>query len=268
MSKTRENNQDNLRDFVLSQGCYSREENERIFEKWFAKGPRFLFRAVDKKYGITEQVLCDVGCAYGMNLVSCAPGSYGIEVEPYEVNFAQHLGLTVYKRDIIEEDVCDLPKADVVWCSAILEHVVSPHILLRKLHQLLRPEGILALYVPTLPIIPVLSSLPRLGKYFLGHRQGDHINAFVPQTLRFFCERAGFATVELSPFFPSPLSFLDHLPGSSRLIDGCVYIGRSVENWEYPEKATRRASLNKIGFMSVGQRFPTVTTGEDEHSGE
>ena len=163
-----------------------------------------------------------------MNLVFCAPGSYGIEVEPYEVSFAQHLGLPVYRRDIIKENVCDLPKADVVWCSAILEHVDSPHILLRKLHQLLRPQGMLALYVPTLPLVPLFGALPRLGKYFLGHRHGDHINAFVPQTLRFFCERAGFKTVELSPFFPGPLSFLDHVPGVSRLVDGYETISVEV----------------------------------------
>src|SRR5215470_411563 len=158
-----------LREFVLRYGCYSAQENEEIYRRWFAEAPRYLFRTVDKKYGLSTKLLCDVGCSYGMNLLFCSPESYGIEIEHYVVNFAEGLGLTVYERDIINDDICDLPKADVVWCSAILEHVDSPHILLRKLHQLLKPQGLLAVYVPTLPLISALKHIPVLGKYFIGH---------------------------------------------------------------------------------------------------
>ena len=121
-------------DYILMHGCYSHEENLRIYEKWFANAPRYLFRAVDRKYRITKKVLCDVGCAYGMNLVYCAPGSYGIEIEDYAVKFARSLGLTIYQRDVLNDDLSDLPKVEAVWCSAVLEHVDSPHIFLRKLH--------------------------------------------------------------------------------------------------------------------------------------
>jgi SAM-dependent methyltransferase len=244
-----------LQDYILGRGCYSSEENKRIYEKWFADAPRYLFRAVDKKYAITKRVLCDVGCAYGMNLVFCAPGSYGIEIECYEAKFAQSLGLTVYQRDVINDAVCDVPKADVVWCSAILEHVESPHILLRKLHQLLKPQGLIALYVPTIPLISSLRYLPGVGKYFFGHMASDHINAFVPATLRFFCERAGFKTIEVSPFYPDPLRCLNHFPVARCLVDGCVYIGQSITDWEYPQRATRRVGLSKNGFVVVGQQF-------------
>lgn len=245
-----------LRDYILINGCYSREENLRIYEKWFATAPRYLFRAVDRKYDITKKVLCDVGCAYGMNLVFCAPGSYGIEIEEYEVKFASSLGLTVYQRDVINDDLCDLPKAEVVWCSAVLEHVDSPHIFLRKVHMLLKPEGLLVLYVPTIPLFPWLRKLPKIGRYFAGHLAADHINAFVPSTLRFFCERAGFKTIEVSPFYPGFFRFLNHIPVANRLIDGCVYVGRKIEDWEYPEKATRRVALNRTGFIFKGQKFP------------
>lgn len=247
--------QADLREYILTQGCYSRPENEQIYDKWFSNAPRYLFRAVDKKYGITKKILCDVGCSYGMNLLFCAPGSYGIEIEHHEVKFAEHLGLAVYERDIINEDICDLPKAEVVYCSAILEHVESPHILLRKLHQLLKPQGLVAVYVPTLPLISALRQLPGVGKYFTGHTASDHINAFVPSTLRFFCERAGFKTIEVSPFYPGPLRFLNHLPVANQLVDGCIYIGQSIRDWEYPRKATRRVTISKKGFEFIGQQL-------------
>lgn len=248
-------NQADLRQHILTKGAYSRQDNEQIYDRWFARAPRYLFRAVNKKYGIANKVLCDVGCSYGMNLLFAGPGSYGIEIERHEVNFAEHLGLTVYERDIINEDISDLPKADAVWCSAILEHVDAPHVLLRKLHQLLKPEGLVVIYVPTLPLVPVMRHVPLVGKYFLGHIASDHINAFVPSTLGFFCERAGFKTIEISPFYPGPLQILNHLPVINQFIDGCVYVGRSIAAWEYPRKATRRVAANKRGFEFIGQQL-------------
>ncbi|MBI4522548.1 MAG: class I SAM-dependent methyltransferase [Deltaproteobacteria bacterium] len=248
--------QEELRDYILTHGCYSREEKLEIYEKWFANAPRYSFRAVDRKYGITKRLLCDIGCAYGMNLIYCAlPGSYGIEIEDYEVRFARSLGVTVHKRDILTDDISDLPKVDVVWCCAVLEHVASPHILLRKMHILLSADGLLALYVPTIPLFPALRYLPRVGGYVSGHRATDHVNAFVPSTLRCFCERAGFNTIEISPFYPRFLRLFNRVPGANRLVDGCVYIGRKIQDWEYPEKATRRTALTKNGFVSIGQKF-------------
>jgi SAM-dependent methyltransferase len=247
-----------IREHVLRHGCYSGEENLRIYEKWFSIAPRYVFRAVDRKYGITKKVLCEMGCSYGMNLLHCLPDSYGVEIEEYEVQFARSLGLTVYQRDILNDDLTDLPQAEVIWCSAVLEHVDSPHSFLRKLHLCLKPHGLLALYVPTLPLFPGLRYLPKMGRYFSGHAASDHINAFIPSTLQFFCERAGFKTIEVSRFYPSPLHFFNHVPLLNRLIDGSVYVGCKIEQWEYPEKATRRVTTTGRGYVMKGQQFPDL----------
>lgn len=242
---------ENLKQHITAHGCYSERENERIYHKWFATAPRYLFRAVDRKYHITDQTVCDVGCAYGSNLVFCSPESYGIEIEAYETEFAASIGLTVHTMDVITADFSSLPKVDVVWNSATLEHVEAPHIFLRKLHMLLKPRGLLAIYVPTIPWLSFLGRVPPLKKYLTGYVHGDHINAFVPSTLRFFCERAGFETVEVSAFYPGILAPLSHI----KLIDGCVYIGRKIEGWEYAPNATRRAADNQKGFVFKGQDF-------------
>lgn len=247
---------DELRQHVIAHGCYSEQENRRIFDKWFVPAPRYVFRAVNKRYQLTSGTVCDVGCAYGANLPYCPPGSYGIDIEQYEADFAQSIGLTVYHRDVIHADFSDLPQVDVVWNSATLEHVESPHIFLRKLHQLLKPNGLLALNVPTIPPFPWLKHLPRLKPYFVGHLHSDHINAFTPATLRFFCERAGFATETVSPFLPRPLRFLNGF----HIIDGIVYVGRKIADWEYPSNATRRAALNPQGFTFKGQDFGEPTS--------
>ena len=245
-----------LREYILDKGCYSREENTRIYDKWFAPSPRYLFRAVNEAYHLTERTLCDVGCGYGMNLLYTRPGSFGIEIEKYENEFTRSLGLTVYNRNIIEDDLSDLPKVEAIWCSAVLEHVDSPHIFLRKLHGLLESKGLIVIFVPTIPIVPTLMSLPWIGYYFSGHLYPDHINAFTPETLRFFCERAGFETLDVSPFYHFPFNVFNHLPFFMRLIDGCVYVGKKIEAWEYMPAATRRVANNLQGFSFIGQYFP------------
>lgn len=233
-----------VKERVLKSGCYSAEENLRIYDKWFKNAPRYLFRAVDKKYGISKKTVCDVGCSYGMNLIHCA-GGYGIEIDSYPVEFGRSLGLRMEKRDLVEDDLTDLPKVDVVWCSALLEHVLSPHIVLRKLHGLLSPNGLLCLFVPTISPFSFLARLPIIGKYFNGYTHGDHLNAFTPATLRFMCERAGFGTCELSSFYPGILGIFN----SFSITDGVVYIGRKMEHWEYPENSTRKVSPNANGYL-------------------
>ena len=250
---------DDLQKHILDNGVFTREENLRIFNKWFKDAPRYMYKAVNRKYRIANKITCDVGCTYGMNLVFAAAGSYGVEIEEYPARFAKSIGLEVERRNIFD-DISDLPKVEVVWCSAVLEHVESPHIFLRKLHQLLIPNGMVIVFVPTVPAFPALRYLTPIKKYLTGHLYSDHINAFTPETLRFFCERAGFKTIETSPFYPFPLSPLNHVPFVKGLIDGSVYIGEKIENWEYPiPNSTRRVANNIRGFDYVGDTgFPKL----------
>lgn len=222
------NNQKELRDYVIKHGSYSPDQNLQIYEKYFTRAPRYLFRALDKKYNISKKIISDVGCSYGMNLLFCKHGSYGIEIDKDKSSFANSIGLNVYTRDIVHDDISDLPEVESIWCSAVLEHVDSPYLFLRKLYQLIKPEGFLFLYVPTIPVFPFLKKVPYLGKYVTGYEERGHINAFVPSTLRFFCESTGFRTIEISPFYPGLLCVFNHIPFFNRLTSRCVYIGKKI----------------------------------------
>ena len=226
------NQQEKLRDHIVMHGCYDRERNLEIYEKWFADGPRYLFWAVDRRYGITKMALCDVGCGPGVSLFHCTPDSYGIEIDRNSVKFANSIGLKVYMRDVLRDELADLPKVEAIWCSAVLEHVESPHVFLRKLRTLLKPDGLLALYVPTIPLVPILERLPWVRRYISGYKREDHISAFLPATLQFLCEHAGFRTVEVSPFYPGLFQILNSVPPVNRLTGRCVYVGRKIDNWE------------------------------------
>jgi SAM-dependent methyltransferase len=165
-----------------------------------------------------------------VNLVYATPNSYGIEIDERRVDFCLGLGLTVYQRDFVEDDVADLPQVEVVWCSAVLEHVDAPHIFLRNIHSILAPGGLVAIYVPTIPWTRWMCphQWPLLSRYFVGHLASDPVNAFVPETLAFFCEGAGFETLEVSTFFPGPLRIFSNWPVLPRMIDGTIYVGRAI----------------------------------------
>ena len=242
--------QDNLKKHILDNGLYSHNENLRIYEKWFSKSPRYIFKAIDKKIGISGKQICDVGCNYGSNLIHAGKDSYGIELEPYPAGFAESIGLKIYRRNIFD-DISDLPKVEVIWSSAVLEHIESPHEFLRRMYFLLKPKGIIVIYVPTIPIMPSLKRINFCKKYFTGHLHGDHINAFVPSTLKFCIEKAGFKTLYLSPFAPNPLGILINLPFLNRFIDGCVYVGEKIDNWEYPQNSCRRSFNDCKGYKYI-----------------
>ena len=245
-----------LEKHVIAHGSYSQEENLRIFNKWFSRRPHLAFLGAAKKYGITGKRLCDVGCSYGSNLVYCQADSYGVEIEPYPIKFATGIGLNVIKRDVVNDLLSDLPPVEVVWTRDLLEHVDSPHVVLRKLHSLLEPGGLILTMVPTLPPIPAFRHLPFLGTHFQGHLQSDHVNAFTPATLRFTCERAGFETVELTPFYPGPFAVFNKI---LRPFAGIVFVGRKVDDWDYPKRATRARADNAKGYDFKGQEFPKET---------
>lgn len=251
---------------VVSQGCYSPEENRRIYDKWFSgTRPRDrLIAWLEKRFALSGKRLCDVGCAYGMHVLRGGPGSFGIEIEDYEVEFARSVGVQVHRRDLLTEDLSDLPTAEVVMALAIIEHVDSPHVLLRKLHGLLEPGGLLFLETPRRPPSPILEHLPVVGRAYQEH--DDHINSFTPATLSFFCERAGFEVV-WHRLWSKPLvnsygvpPWLSGIFPFSLVANGVVLAARKIEPWDYGRKSTRRAATNELGYRPVGQQFPELPT--------
>jgi hypothetical protein len=64
-----------------------------------------------------------------------------------------------------------------------------------------------------------------------------------------------------TPFYPFPFNVFNHLPFFMRLIDGCVYVGKKIEAWEYMPAATRRVANNLLyvcgSLPLVSDNIPT-----------
>jgi SAM-dependent methyltransferase len=250
-----------LRRHIAQHGCYDEAENLRIYQKWFTgQRPRDkLFRYLRDKLHLSNGVLADVGCGYGATLVHCGAGSYGLELEDYNVDFARSIGLNVVRRNIVTDDLSDVPLADTVWCAATLEHVDAPHVFLRRLYYLLKPHGRLIVEVPCALPAPWMRVIPGMEHIYGDH--DDHVNSFSPTSLARFCERAGFAQEWLfrysTPLVNRQLPvWMTRLPPLSAVADSIVYVGTAVPSWDYPPKATRRAANNSAGYRFRSQFAP------------
>ncbi len=134
---------------------------------------------------------------------------------------------------------------DVVFCLEIIEHLFSPDALLRDLHSVLKPGGVLILSTPNLAywlnrllllagITPMLmenSSEVKLGRRFkfLGQGQGTegHIRVFTYTAMLELMDRCNFDVVRTrgSRVWPLPIDKLI-APRVPRLAPDVAYIAR------------------------------------------
>ncbi len=190
-----------LKDTIFSRSPLSFDETQKIWNKYFRFMPVKLVLPL-KKYSLNRKKVLDIGSAWGEFLIHFGSGSKGIEVLPESIKFSQAIGLNVNEYNFEDEWREERESFDAIWCSNVLEHVVAPHLLLRRFHDALKLDGLLFIRVPTIPSNWLYLRLNRLILGFLGYEAVQHINAFTRKTIEFTIERAGFKVVESNIFFP------------------------------------------------------------------
>lgn len=190
-----------LKDRIFSHSPLSKEETQKIWEKYFRFMPMKLALPL-VKYRLSNKKVLDIGSAWGEFLIHFGLGSRGIEVLPESVKFSRAIGLNVSEYNF-EEVWREKPESyDAIWCSNVMEHVVAPHQLLRRFHEALKDNGLIFIRVPTIPSNWPYLKLNKLILGFLGYEALQHINAFTRKTIEFTIERAGFKIVESNIFIP------------------------------------------------------------------
>ena len=190
-----------LENQIFSRSPLAFEETQKIWEKYFRFVPMKLALPL-VKYRLDNKKVLDIGSAWGEFLIHFGPGSKGIEVLPESVKFSRAVGLDVSEYNFEDEWHEKGESFDAVWCSNVLEHVVAPHLLLRRFHEALKPNGLIFIRVPIIPSNWLYIKLNRLLLGFLGYEALQHINAFTRKTVEFTVERAGFKIIESNIFLP------------------------------------------------------------------
>lgn len=190
-----------LKGRIFSHSPLSSEETQKIWEKYFRFMPLKLALPL-QKYNLGQKKVLDIGSAWGEFLIHFGPGSKGIEVLPESVKFSRAIGLDISEYNFEDEWRENSKSFDAVWCSNVMEHVVAPHLLLRRFHDALKDNGLIFIRVPTISSNWLYLKLNKLLLGFLGYEALQHINAFTRKTIEFTIERAGFKIIESNCFLP------------------------------------------------------------------
>lgn len=146
----------------------------------------------------------EIGCATGMGLSLFKSRGWnvlGIEPSPKAVKLARELYDVEVVNGLFDPKViADKSPFDVIILSHVIEHLLSPEILIQELIPLLSENGLVYIEVPNLirPFVP------------MGYFTFEHLNYFTPITLSSLMELNGFHveielfdnSAEIEPFYP------------------------------------------------------------------
>jgi len=218
-----------IRNLIKEKSPFCEEETTRILNKFFEKIPNSAETLINRYHFDKVEVL-DVGCLYGQTLLYWGEGSEGVDIYEPSVKFLRSLGVGAYTLNV--EDGFDKlggRQYEAIYCSNLIEHLVAPHLFLIRLNILLKPRGILAIGVPTMPYF--ISAIWKIFG-FKGWLAKEHINFFTFKTIKLTLERSGFEVLECwSPGLYKFSHFLSRF--GVRLMPHCLFICRKMENFRY-----------------------------------
>ena len=187
-----------LKKIILSKGCYDKEENLRIYNKFFKdwfNNHVYIFN----KFKIKDSFrILDIGCGPGHNLIHFSPNSVGIEINDYLVDFGKSLGLNVIKTNAEENLPVINEKFDLIWCTDFLVHMVSPFRFLFKIRDYLNDGNYLVVQIPQPSI-------------FGTHKSPEHFYAFDKETLIFLLKASGYKIISCSGYVRRMPNFLNNV---------------------------------------------------------
>jgi SAM-dependent methyltransferase len=144
-----------------------------------------------------ERDILDVGCGYGFFLKEMASRGWrmeGVEIsEAGRCHAARTWGMEIHSQPLEE---LGLPESrfDVVTLFYVIEHVVDPVGLLKEVHRILKPGGLIFLRWPH--STPIVWFLGPLSRYLDLYHTPYHVYDFNPSTMRRLLDRCGFRDIQ------------------------------------------------------------------------
>jgi 2-polyprenyl-3-methyl-5-hydroxy-6-metoxy-1,4-benzoquinol methylase len=169
---------------------------EELYLKTFSKRLAFALSG-----GPQGGSALDIGCAAGFCME--AMRELGFEAHGVEVSrtIARHaierLGFETVHIGPLETAPFEQASFDLITAWDVIEHVVDPGALLRRVRGLLKPGGLLVIETQNID-----SRFARaLGRRWHHYKHAEHIYHFTPRTLRTLLGDAGFDVQALTPRF-------------------------------------------------------------------
>ncbi|RLC64679.1 MAG: hypothetical protein DRI01_02965 [Chloroflexi bacterium] len=182
--------------------------------------------------------LLDIGCGEGFFLFNASRAGYitkGIELSQDAVEYARReFGLDVEAKPF-EELRFPEDHFDIITLWQVLEHVPYPRVILKEVHRILKPGGLLVASTPNIEGIPAKI----LGKRWWNIRQ-LHINQFTLKTLSTILRKVGFKNI-------SSVSYKESISLLMLLLPVLKYLKfyESLKGLSHPRSRLAKA-LNKM----------------------
>ena len=175
----------------------TKEQNFKL-KNWYGDIVKFILEIQPGK-------VLDYGCGLGY-LLSALPKSwkkYGFDVSKFGQLFIKKNFPEIIIIDDLQLDVSKPPKHhyenyDVVVSYHVIEHVLDPHLFLKHLSMLVKPDGLLIIGTPNIGCIS--------AKIFKGNfrmlSDDSHLSFFSDKTLQKLLEKNNFTIIKKEfPYF-------------------------------------------------------------------
>lgn len=180
--------------------------------------------------------LLDIGCAQGFFLYSASKAGYmvkGVELSEDAAEYGKkEFGLDIEVKPF-EELRFPEDHFDVVTLWQTLEHVAHPLVILREVHRILKPGGLVAVSTPNIDGVPARI----LGKKWWDIKR-LHVNQFSTSTLADVMRNSGFRDtfaasykgfVSLSILLTMLLKYLDVYEQSKGVLNSGSPVGKVTD---------------------------------------
>ena len=155
---------------------------------------RFSFVTENQDMSASRDLL-DIGSGYGLFLNCFRQTSWqahGVEPSITPVTFSKNeLGLGNIQNCMFADAIFEPASFDVICFFHVIEHLKNPLIMLKRIKELLEPDGRLFLATPNLAQIPA----DIRHYFFLYHRL--HLTLFTPASIHSTLQKCGFEIIRL-----------------------------------------------------------------------
>ena len=168
--------------------------------------------------------LLDIGCGHGAfgkavkKRFRCR--IVGVELNPVVAAAAEQLLDRVIAADVLETDIAE--KFEVITLNDVLEHLVDPDRLLRRLHRVIEPDGRLVLSIPNIGHWSIVDDLiaGRWDYLPAGILCADHVKFFTQGGIEKLLRNNGW-TVAKTTKIPGP--YPPEMEGRFAALEACGF---------------------------------------------
>lgn len=233
------------------------EDYIRTIKENIGKSPYYqeLYRKIMNSKQTKALGMIDIGCGYDLMSLIFQNNGWNVYIIEPGVDagaYLQKFGLKVFNYSVEEISCLDLRNISFVNMQYVLEHLPNPYQVLKEIHQILEPGGVIRILVPN----DFSEGQLAYQEYF--HEQihwaclPDHINYFTFDSLKKLLNRTGFKEIYRTTNFPLEFLLMAGINYYDREEDKAK-VGPFVTNFESSLKNTGREQTLKALYENLAQ---------------